>query len=142
MSQIDQVAPARHETGTGAADSRPDVLDDIVSQRTRDLIRKRRFGRTHRRGWVMKRALAAADIAGLTLAFLLARTLLDAPVQSRYDTVIPAVETLLLAKHLEDEHIEVHPLLSGLITHAEVDKAAAASETWKLVGFWGGLLDR
>ena len=58
------------------------------------------------------------------------------------DTVIPAVETLLLAKHLEDEHIEVHPLLSGLITHAEVDKAAAASETWKLVGFWGRLLDR
>ena len=57
------------------------------------------------------------------------------------DTVIPAVETLLLAHHLEDAHVEVHPLLSGLITHAEVDKAAAASETWKLAGFWGGLLD-
>ena len=58
------------------------------------------------------------------------------------DTVIPAVETLLLARHLKDENVEVHPLLSGLITHAEVDKTAAATETWKLVRFWGTLLDR
>jgi acetyl esterase/lipase len=58
------------------------------------------------------------------------------------DTVIPAVETLLLARHLTDAGVEVHPLLSGLITHAEVDKAAAASETWKLVGFWGALLGK
>jgi dienelactone hydrolase len=56
------------------------------------------------------------------------------------DTVIPSVETLLLAKHLEDAHIEVHALLSGLITHAEVDKTAAATETLKLVRFWGELL--
>lgn len=56
------------------------------------------------------------------------------------DTVIPAVETLLLARHLEDAHVEVHALLSGLITHAEVDKTAAASETVKLAGFWGSLL--
>jgi dienelactone hydrolase len=58
------------------------------------------------------------------------------------DTVIPAVETLLLARHLEEARVEVHPLLSGLITHAEVDKTAAAAETWKLVRFWGTLLDR
>jgi dienelactone hydrolase len=57
------------------------------------------------------------------------------------DTVIPAVETELLARHLEREHVEVHPLLSRLITHAEVDKTAAASETWKLVGFWARLLE-
>jgi hypothetical protein len=30
--------------------------------------------------------------------------------------------------------------LSGLITHAEVDKTAAASETVRLVRFWGSLL--
>lgn len=58
------------------------------------------------------------------------------------DTVIPAVETLLLGRHLEEAHVEVHELLSGLITHAEVDKTAAATETWKLVGFWGTLLGR
>jgi dienelactone hydrolase len=56
------------------------------------------------------------------------------------DTVIPSVETLLLARHLEDAHVEVHALLSGLITHAEVDKSAAASETLKLIGFWRSLL--
>jgi hypothetical protein len=56
------------------------------------------------------------------------------------DTVIPAVESLLLAQHLEHDGVNVHPLLSGLITHAEVDKTAAASETLKLIGFWAGLL--
>jgi len=56
------------------------------------------------------------------------------------DTVIPSVETLLVARHLEDAHVDVHALLSGLITHAEVDKTAAASETFKLVRFWGALL--
>ena len=58
------------------------------------------------------------------------------------DTVIPAVETRLLADHLKKEHVEVHALLSGLITHAEVDKRAAAAETWRLVGFWANLLRR
>ena len=81
--------PDRTLEASGAA---PDLVEDVVSERTRELIRKRRFGRTRRRGWVMKRALAVADMAGLTLAFLLARTLLDAPVQSRYDSVVPAVE--------------------------------------------------
>ncbi len=33
---------------------------------------------------------------------------------------------------------EVHAVLSGLITHAEVDKSAAATEVWRLVGFWKG----
>ncbi len=56
------------------------------------------------------------------------------------DTVIPAVETLLLAQHLRQEGVEVHALLSGLITHAEVDKTAAVSETWKLVAFWSEVL--
>jgi hypothetical protein len=58
------------------------------------------------------------------------------------DTVIPAVETQLLARHLEAQGVEVHALLSGLITHAEVDRTAAAAETWRLVSFWASLLDR
>jgi alpha-beta hydrolase superfamily lysophospholipase len=56
------------------------------------------------------------------------------------DTVIPAVETALLARHLESEGTPVRALLSGLITHAEVDRSAAAAETWALVGFWARLL--
>lgn len=57
------------------------------------------------------------------------------------DTVIPAVETTLLARHLDAEGATVRALLSGLITHAEVDRSAAAAETWALVGFWAKLLD-
>ena len=56
------------------------------------------------------------------------------------DTVIPAVESTLLARDLEKRGTEVHALLSGLITHAEVDRTAAAAETWALVGFWAKLL--
>jgi len=55
------------------------------------------------------------------------------------DTVIPSVESLLLARHLEDR-TRVRTLLSGLITHAEVDRAAAATEVIKLVGFWADML--
>ena len=58
------------------------------------------------------------------------------------DTVIPAVETRLLAESLRARGVAVHPLLSGLITHAEVDKGAAAGETWALIRFWTGLLEQ
>jgi pimeloyl-ACP methyl ester carboxylesterase len=56
------------------------------------------------------------------------------------DTVIPSVESLLLAQHLE-RTTRVRTLLSGLITHAEVDRGAAAAEVIKLVGFWAELLN-
>ena len=57
------------------------------------------------------------------------------------DNVIPSVETVLLARYLQGK-TEVHAVLSGLITHAEVDKSAAATEVWRLVGFWKELMDR
>jgi len=56
------------------------------------------------------------------------------------DTVIPSVESLLLARHLAGV-THVRTLLSGLITHAEVDRAAAAGEVIKLVGFWAEILN-
>jgi hypothetical protein len=55
------------------------------------------------------------------------------------DNVIPSVETVLLTAHLRGK-TEVHAVLSGLITHAEVDKSAAAIEVWRLVGFWKSLM--
>jgi dienelactone hydrolase len=58
------------------------------------------------------------------------------------DTVIPSVESLLLAQHLEKQGAQVRVLLSRLITHAEVDQSAAAAETWKLVSFWAEVLQR
>jgi hypothetical protein len=48
----------------------------------------------------------------------------------------------VLADHLRSRGVEVHLLLSELITHAEVDRAAAASETWRLISFWAGVLRR
>jgi dienelactone hydrolase len=56
------------------------------------------------------------------------------------DTVIPTVESAILGDSLRRRGATVRVLLSGLITHAEVDKSAAASETWKLVTFWASVL--
>jgi hypothetical protein len=57
------------------------------------------------------------------------------------DNVIPSVETVLLANYLRGK-TEVRAVLSGLITHAEVDKSAAAIEVWRLVGFWRELMEK
>jgi dienelactone hydrolase len=56
------------------------------------------------------------------------------------DTVVPTAESAVLAEHLRARGVDVHVLLSGLITHAELDRAAAASDAWKLVRFWAGVL--
>jgi dienelactone hydrolase len=56
------------------------------------------------------------------------------------DNVIPAVESVLLAEELRDRGVTVRQLSTPLITHAEVDRAAAASAMWDLVSFWGALL--
>ena len=55
------------------------------------------------------------------------------------DNVIPSVETVLLTQYLRGK-TDVHAVLSGLITHAEVDKSAAAVDVWRLVGFWRDLM--
>ena len=56
------------------------------------------------------------------------------------DTVIPAVESALLAENLRRRGADVHLLLSGLITHAEVSKNVPVGETLKLVSFWASVL--
>jgi dienelactone hydrolase len=56
------------------------------------------------------------------------------------DTVIPAAESVILADDLRKKGADVHLLLSDLITHAEIDRAAAATETMKLVSFWADVL--
>jgi dienelactone hydrolase len=58
------------------------------------------------------------------------------------DTVIPTAESAVLGEHLRREGVNVHVLLSGLITHAEANRAAAAAETWRLVRFWASVLRR
>jgi len=58
------------------------------------------------------------------------------------DTVIPTAESRLLGDALASRGADVRVLISGLITHAEVNRGAAVSETWKLVSFWGDVLRR
>ena len=50
------------------------------------------------------------------------------------DNVIPSIETVLLAEHLKGK-AACHGLLSGLITHAEVNRTATATEVWRLAQF-------
>jgi dienelactone hydrolase len=56
------------------------------------------------------------------------------------DTVIPAAESALLNDYLRSKGADVQLLLSNLITHAEVNRSATASDTWKLVAFWASVL--
>ena len=55
------------------------------------------------------------------------------------DSVIPSVETVLLAEHFRGK-ATVHGLLSGLITHAEVNRTASSTEVWRLASFWRGIM--
>ena len=56
------------------------------------------------------------------------------------DTVIPAAESAVLGEDLRRKGANVHVLLSGLITHAEVNRGATAADVWKLVSFWADVL--
>ena len=55
------------------------------------------------------------------------------------DTVIPSIETLWMERYLQGK-TPVRVLLSGLITHAELDRQQDMREVWKLVDFFAELL--
>ena len=51
-------------------------LYDALDERTRDILERRQSGfRPRRRGWMVRRALAGADVVGLLLAFVVAESL-------------------------------------------------------------------
>jgi dienelactone hydrolase len=58
------------------------------------------------------------------------------------DNVIPAAESAMLYRYLQSKGADVHLLLTRVVTHAEVNKTAAASEGLKLIAFWAGILRR
>jgi exopolysaccharide biosynthesis polyprenyl glycosylphosphotransferase len=60
----------------------PLVLDETEARTFAELLEERGPTGVRRRGWVIRRALAAADIAGLTLAFVLAEALVGAGVSA------------------------------------------------------------
>jgi len=57
------------------------------------------------------------------------------------DNVIPAAESILLARAFEQRGVSVHLLATPLITHAEVDQASSTMDIWRLVAFWKDVLD-
>lgn len=89
--------------------------------------------------------LGANGVDSPTLSADRAATLPAAPVfllHGSEDSVIPTAESVLLADYLRSHRVEVHLLISELITHAEVDKSAAAAETLKLISFWADVLKK
>jgi dienelactone hydrolase len=56
------------------------------------------------------------------------------------DTVIPTMESALLADDLRARGARVRHLATPLITHTDVDTAPAPREVWRLVRFWRALL--
>jgi dienelactone hydrolase len=56
------------------------------------------------------------------------------------DTVIPAMESALLADDLRARGARVRHLATPLITHTEVENGAALREVWRLLRFWRALL--
>lgn len=56
------------------------------------------------------------------------------------DNVIPAAESALLNDYLRQRGADVHLLLTRVVTHAQVNKTAAASEGLRLVSFWASVL--
>jgi alpha-beta hydrolase superfamily lysophospholipase len=58
------------------------------------------------------------------------------------DTVIPAAESAVLGASLRERGAHVRVLLSGIITHAELDRSADLADTLKLIAFWADLLQR
>ncbi len=56
------------------------------------------------------------------------------------DNVIPAAESVVLARDLRARGLTVHQLATPLITHAEVDRSSTAKAIWRLIDFWADLL--
>lgn len=81
----------------------PDELDegvdlrDVVSERTLEIVDSRRVAKPHRRGWLVRRLLLAADLVGLVAAFLIAELVTANTSTGRFDVLM---ETILFAATL------------------------------------------
>ena len=89
--------------------------------------------------------LNASGVGSPTLSAGRSSSVPSAPVfllHGSEDSVIPTTESVLLADYLRSRGVEVHLLISELITHAEVDRTAAATDAWRLISFWADVLKR
>lgn len=152
----DQVAPLRHVILTYLEASRLDLIDKNESWNTFQRARAMSEALPEPSKTLM-RYVNDRDVAHLGPILLPYVTKLGdertvspaseatpkAPVYLLHgtdDNVIPAIESSLLAEALRARGVTVHMLATPLITHAEVDRSAAASAMWKLVSFWQALL--
>jgi hypothetical protein len=58
------------------------------------------------------------------------------------DNVVPAAESLALARELADRGGEAHVLATPLISHAQVHEPPSPMDVFRLIAFWGGALGR
>ena len=71
MSGVKQTLPPAVPTTVAPGSAATRALESVLDDRTRALLEKRRAGKGHPRGWVVRRALASADVLGILLAFSL-----------------------------------------------------------------------
>jgi exopolysaccharide biosynthesis polyprenyl glycosylphosphotransferase len=98
-------------------------LLQAVGQRTREVVASRRSGaRLRRRGWIVRRLLLAADLAGLVLAFAFAATVAAVPLSDRLDwlTLLALLPVwVLLAKlyglYERDEERAAHSTVDDVV---------------------------
>jgi exopolysaccharide biosynthesis polyprenyl glycosylphosphotransferase len=76
------------------------ALEDVVDERTRELVRQRRSGVVRRRGWLVRRALLAADIVGLATAFQVAQWIAGPKPNAAFDRIGPLAEVVTFAATL------------------------------------------
>jgi exopolysaccharide biosynthesis polyprenyl glycosylphosphotransferase len=74
MGTVTSIDPLHRLDGSPAAAFEPGDLREAVDDRTRTLLARQRKAR---RGWLLRRSLLAADVIGLSLAFVLAALLYD-----------------------------------------------------------------
>jgi dienelactone hydrolase len=153
----DQVEPLRAAILTFLEGSRLDMVDRQAAARE--------FAQAHRMAEALAepaaslmRAVNGRDVATLGPVLLphvhdlggdpaLSPARSTAPAGTVYllhgsgDTVIPTMESALLADALRRRGVGVRHLATPLITHAEVDHAAALPDVWRLVRFWAALLE-
>ena len=115
-------------------------LLDLVDDRTRDLIQKRR-GSDRRRGWLVRRALAAADATGILLAFALTQVLFPPDVEPQYDRVRHASRGHALradASVLDCSRTYLQPLLERRRANRSLraSTTSSASSTWSRSASW------
>jgi exopolysaccharide biosynthesis polyprenyl glycosylphosphotransferase len=69
MTAIDETLVPQQRVVSDDRPSTTAALESVLDERTLMRIQRRRAGKDHPRGWVIRRALAGADMTGILLAF-------------------------------------------------------------------------